>query len=151
MDRADPCRRPLRRLITEYSAASANLLAIEEWFLALDRIDDIQNADTLGRFGKEISAPHPFRGPHDSGLLELREYLGHEAWRNPLEVSQVTAAHRRLGRTNEPEQAVQSIFHAHRQMRHYTDCISPSYSKQGITRIMFIHVMEAYTSHSALP
>src|SRR3546814_8188189 len=65
MDRAHAARRPLGRAVLEQSATPAYVLTVEQGFAPLDRIDQFEHADRMGRPREPIPAAHAFRCRHD--------------------------------------------------------------------------------------
>ena len=134
-------RRPGGRLFAEDRTAAPDLLAIEDWLRALDGVDDLQHGDLIRRAGQAIAAADAFARGHDPGLLQLRENLGEEARRDALQLRQLPAAQRRVARGGEPEQAVEAVFNAGRQMCHNADNNHPSWIWQEKTQTILVRVI----------
>lgn len=96
MDAAEASCRPVGRGFAEHGASAADLLAIEQGFVALDGIDDLQEANLLGLARQSITASHPFAGSNDSGLLELWEDLRDKTGGDTLQFGKIPAAQRRV-------------------------------------------------------
>jgi hypothetical protein len=93
---ANAVYRPSRRAGAKHGATTADLLAIEQRFFALDCVDNFQNADVLWTSGKHVAAPYTLRRANDAGLFQLWKNLGNKRGRYALKFGEFTTAQWRV-------------------------------------------------------
>ena len=91
------------------------------------RVNDLKETDIFCGTSEHVTPAHAFACGDVPSLLELGKNLGEEAGRDTLKFGELTAAHRGIARTHEPQQAVDAVFDADGDMGHNTDNISLRY------------------------
>jgi len=130
VNRAYAVRCPIGSVVVKYGTTVTNLLAIEQRFVAFNRINDIEYRNIGRSFGQSIPTAHPFRGLDDARLLQFWENLGNKRGRDALQFRKISTAGLSAPWIDQPKKAVDTVFNAISYVCHNTDNTTPGYGMQ---------------------